>query len=222
MSRQKLTLAGLGLLTLGALAFLGWAALRPVTSSVAEVTPPPAASTQPSTLPAAAMTDNVIATDLFTMTLPEGWQWTTQPWGDWQSDRDPQIAPLALAWPIGSSFEESATRFSIAAMPRYALSLEQYMLDVAGALSDTTGVAAVNARLVTDLRSDGLPTALIRYVTKSPAGEMIGYQAATFDDTGAKLLIATLVHQPDLPDGERLFRTLVSSLHLPTSDATGE
>jgi hypothetical protein len=168
------------------------------------------------------MTGAVIATDLFTMTLPEGWQWTTQPWPDDRPEMTSQLAPLVTAWPVGESFEQSQIRFSIAAMPRHALSLERYILDVTEHFSSTTGVDPVEARLVTDLRRDGLPVAFIRYATTSPAGEVSGYQAATFDITGTQLLVATLVHQADTTDGERVFRTLVGSLHLPANQASGE
>lgn len=231
MLRQNLTLAGVGLLVLAALAFLGWAALRPLTSPVVAATPQPGATapasalpdTAPATVaaPVAAM-GGVIATTLFTMTLPEGWQGTTEPLTGDQPEAITQLAPLVIAWPAGTSFAQSQARFSIAAMPRNALSLEQYMADVAEHFSSTTGVDVVDARLVTDLRHDGLPAALIHYVTTSPTGEISGYQAATFDATGTQLLIATLVHQIAATDGERLFYTLVGALHLPANQAPGE
>lgn len=233
MLRQNLTLAGVGILVLVALGFLGWAALRPLTSPVAMATPQPSATAPAPALPDTASatdaemvivaeTGGVIATTLFTMTLPAGWQWTTEPLTGDRPEAITQLAPLVIAWPAGASFAQSQIRFSIAAMPRNALSLEQYMADVAEHFSSTTGVDVVDARLVTDLRRDGMPAALIRYVTTSPIGESSGYQAATFDATGTQLLIATLVHQIAATDGERLFYTLVGALHLPANQAPGE
>lgn len=216
MSRQNLTLLGVGGLVLVALAFMGWAVLRPLNSSVAVATPQLTAAAAVAMTPPAApvIAGGVIATDLFTMTLPEGWQWTTQAWSGEQAAANAHLAPLVLAWPDGENFEQSQTRFSIAAMPRNELSLERYLLDVTEHFSDTAGADTVDARLVTDLRHDGLPAAIIAYAISSPAGEVNGYQAATFDTTGTQLLIATLVHQTDTTDGEHLFRTLVGSLYL--------
>ena len=215
MSQQNLALFGVGGLVLVALVFMGWAAVRPLDPSVAVATPQLTAAVVAMTPPATTgAVGDIIATELFTMTLPDGWQWTTQAWSGEQA-ASAQLAPLVLAWPVGENFEQSQTRFSIAAMPRNELSLERYLLDVTEHFSDTAGAATVDARLVTDLRRDGLPAAIIAYTISSPAGEVNGYQAATFDTTGTQLLIATLVHQADTTDGERLFRTLVGSLYLP-------
>lgn len=231
MSRQNLALAGVGLLVLLALAFLGWAALRPLPVPPAAVTPPvdvtpsPTAAPPSTALPDAttthASTSSVVATELYTLTLPEGWQWTTQAWtGD-----PPVAAPVTsvvIAWPAGSSFETSLTRLSIATLPRQALSLERYLLDVTEVFSDTAGVDVLDARVVTDLRHDGLPVAFIRYVLPASGGEVSGRQAATFDASGTHLLIVTLVHHADSDETERLFRTLVGALNMPTTYASGE
>jgi hypothetical protein len=228
MSRQNLTLAGVGLLVLLALAFLGWAALRPLPTSPAvgtpqaDATPTPTATVPtPTTLPEATTTSSVIATDLYTLTLPEGWQWMTQAW---TADLPvaAQLAPVVLAWPVGSSFEASVTRLSIATLPRQRLSLERYLLDVTESFSGTAGVDVVDARVVTDLRRDGLPVALIRYDMAVDGGEVSSRQAVTFDATGTHLLIVTLVHRAGSEESERLFRTLVGALYVPATYASGE
>lgn len=227
MSRQNLALAGVGILVLLALTFTAWAALRPLSAPpAAEVTPPaadtPTPTAPPEAPPVAATASSVIATDLYTLTLPEGWQWTTQVWTGDQPAALTQPAPVVIAWPIGGAFEASPTRLSIAALPRQALSLERYLLDVTEVFSNTAGADVVDARVVTDLRRDGLPVAHIRYVMSSPAGDVSGNQAATFDATGSHLLIATLVQPVVLEEDERLFRTLIGSLSVPTRETSGE
>ncbi|HAJ34385.1 MAG TPA: hypothetical protein DCL15_01650 [Chloroflexi bacterium] len=226
MSRQNLALAGVGLLVLLALAFLGWAALRPLPTSPAAITPqvdatpPPTVAPPPTALPDAT-TSSVVATELYTVTLPEGWQWTTQAWtGD--APVTASVTPVVIAWPAGSSFETSLTRLSIATLPRQALSLERYLLDVNEVFSSTAGVDVLDARVVTDLRHDGLPVAFIRYIMPASGGEVSGRQAATFDASGTHLLIVTLVNHADSEESERLFRTLVGALNMPTIYASGE
>lgn len=222
MSRQNLALAGVGLLVLLALAFLSWAALRPLSAPPVAVTPQADVTPSPTASPDTPTARSVIATDLYALTLPEGWQWTTQAWPDEQLTAAASLAPVVIAWPAGSSFEASLTRLSIATMPRQALSLERYLLDVTETFSDTAGVDVVDARVVTDLRRDGLPVAFIRYEMTVSGGEVSGRQAATFDATGTHLLIVTLVNQANVADDERLFRSLFDALSVPTIHASGE
>ena len=215
MRRQNLMLVIIGGLVLIALIFMGWAAARPLPSAAPDITPTPPTMTVEATS-AAPLLASVINTELFTMTLPAGWQATTQTWTGDQPEGMPHLAPLVVAWPGSGAFEQSRVRFSIAAMPRNALSLEQYLIDVTEQFSGTTGVSNVDAGFVTDLRRDGLPAALVTYDMMTPAGAFTGYQAATFDASGTQLLIATLAHAADAEDGDRLFRDLMGSLHLLT------
>mgnify|MGYP005840739061 CR=1 FL=1 len=235
MSRQNLALIGVGILVLLALAFTVWAAVRPlsapptavVTPSAevapsTEVTPPAEVTLTPTALPDALTVSSVITTDLYTLILPAGWQWTTQVWAGDSSAAVAQLAPVVVAWPPNNSFEASPTRLSIATMPRQALSLERYLLDVSEVFSNSADAGVVDARIVTDLRGDGLPVAYIRYIMSTPAGEVSGHQAATFDGAGSHLLIVTLAHPSALEEGERLFRALIGSLIVPAKAASGE
>jgi hypothetical protein len=213
MQRQNMMLVVVGVLVLIALIFMGWAATRPLPSADADATP-----TLPITMTAAASAESlpgdVIATEFFTMTLPTGWQATSQTWTGDQPEGMTHLAPLIVAWPGEGAFEQSRVRFSIAAMPRNALSLEQYLVDVTEQFSGAAGMSNVDIALVTDLRQDGLPAAMVTYAMTTPAGAFTGYQAATFDALGTQLLIATLVHEASVEDGDRVFRDLVGSLHL--------
>lgn len=213
MQRQNLVLVVVGMLVLAALGFMGWAATRPA---------PPAAELAPVATPmgtahagdkVAAMTGGVVATDLFTLTLPADWQYTTQVWTGKQPAEMAYLAPLVVAWQGGATFEQSPMRFSIAALPRNDLSLQQYLLDVTEQFSDAQGVRDITARLDADLRRDGLPAAFVHYSMATPAGEVGGYQAAMLDASGSQLLLATLAHQADGAETEQLFRSLLSSLH---------
>ncbi len=212
MQRQTLLLILVGALVVAALLFMSWAATRPIApaaeapTAVATVAPPPS----PSAAPAA---EGIITTELFTMTLPPGWQYTTQQWAGEQTGAMAPPAQLVTAWQGGAAFEDSPLRFSIAALPRHELALEQYVIDVIEQFSRTTGVSAVTAAIVTDLRRDGLPAALVSYTLATPAGEFTGHQAAALDAAGTQLIIATLAQRNDGADSEPLFRTLIDALH---------
>ena len=213
MQRQNLVLVAVVMLVLAAMGFMGWAATRSATPAAE---PAPVATPIVTARPGdqvAVETGGVVATALFTLTLPAGWQHTTQAWTGGQPAETAYLAPLMVAWQGGATFEQSPMRLSIAALPRNDLSLQQYLLDVTEQFSSTQSVSEITAHLDTDLRRDGLPAALIHYSVAMPAGELEGYQAAMLDASGSQLLLATLVHQTDGAETEALFRSLLSSLH---------
>lgn len=213
MQRQTLLLVAVGGLVVAALIFMGWAATRSLTPA-AEAPPatvtPAAGAPSPTVQPTA---EGIIDTGLFTMTLPAGWGYTLQVWHGEQPAAAEALAPLVTAWQGGATFAESPNRFSIATLPRNELELEQYVIDVTEQLSTMAGVSNITSELVTDLRSDGLPAALVRYTMATPAGEFTGYQAATLDAAGTQLIVATLAQRRDGADDPSLFRTLIGALH---------
>lgn len=221
MQRQTLLLIVTGGLVVAALIFMGWAATRSLTPTAEAPTaaPTPATATpSPAAQPAA---EGIIATGLFTMVLPAGWQTTLQEWRGEPPAAPAALAPLATAWQGGDTFEQSPNRFSIATLPRNELELEQYVIDVTEQLSSAAGVSAVTAEIVTDLRRDGLPAALVRYTMATPAGEVTGLQAATLDAAGTQWIVATLAQRSDGADPAPLFRTLIGALHFLEPAAAG-
>lgn len=215
MRKQNLTLLAVGVLVLLSVIFMGWAAMgrTPATPSPTEPAPTALladATAQTSATPAAG---GIVATGLFTMTLPDGWQYTTEQWAGAPPADMNHFAPLVIAWRGGPTFEQSPTRFNIVAMPRNDLTLDQYLVDVREQFSTTEGVADVNADIVTDLRDDGLPAVLVSYAMATAAGDFQGYQAVTLDGAANQIVIATLAHQADGVDAEQLFRTLVGSIY---------
>jgi len=218
MSRQNLALTGVGVLVLLAFGLMAWAATRTVPPSAPPPSPtmPAAPTIQPDARPdtAAPTSSGVIATDLFSLTLPAGWQFTTQPWPTMQSAGATVAAPLIAAWPGASNFAESPVRLTIAALPRHDLALAQYLRDVEEQFNNTPGIGDVAGSIVTDLRRDGLPVAVLTYTTSMPTGAFAGQQAATFDAAGAHLLLLTLVQPADADDGASLLHTLMDALHL--------
>jgi hypothetical protein len=213
MQRQTLLLIVAGGLVVAALIFMGWAATRSLTPAAEAPTAaatPATATPSPAARPAA---EGIIVTELFTMTLPAGWQYTLQEWRGEPPVAAEALAPRVTAWQGGDTFEQSPNRFSIATLPRNELELEQYVIDVTEQLSSAAGVSAVTAEIVTDLRRDALPVALIRYTMATPAGEVKGLQAAMLDAAGTQLIVATLVQRGDGADPAPFFRTLIGALH---------
>ena len=162
MQRQNLLVMVVGGLVVAAVLFMGWAATRSLTPA-AEAPPATATPATPAPSPAAQpAAGGVIATELFTMTLPAGWGYTLQAWRGEQPTAAEALAPLVTAWQGGAAFADSPNRFSIATMPRNDLELEQYPLDVMEQLSTMAGIGNVTSELVTHLRRDALPAALVR------------------------------------------------------------
>lgn len=212
MRRQNLMLLIVGLLVLISLVFMGWAA--------SQRTLPAAATPEPTIVDAsdapvagAPVQQGPVNTEMFTMTLPAGWQYS-QDERISQMPVDPShVQPLVVAWQGPNAFEQSAVRFNVVAMPRNGLSLEQYLVEASERFSGTESMSNVTPQLVTDLRADGLPAALIGYAISLDAGEFTGYQAVMISPDETKLLIATLAHPADGSDVEQLLRTLVGSMH---------
>ncbi len=218
MRRQNTILVIAGLLVLGSLAFLGWAALQ-VTAPAAA--PPQPTAVDPGNPPTAGVNaqQGVVATELFTMTLPAGWLYTQEAFAE-QAPVDPlQAQSLVVAWQGGDTFEQSERRFNVVAMPRNGLTLEQYLVEAAERFTNTGGIGNVTTDLVTDLRSDGLPAALVGYSISLERGESVGHQAVMIASDDTQLLVATLSHPADGSDVEQLFRTLVGAMHLAETGA---
>lgn len=211
MRNQTLWIVIVGVLVIGSALFMGWAALRPLESTL----PLPAAATP---LPAAptpirqAWQEGGDLLDLgrVKIAMPTGWRYVVR---EWAADPPPDAQgaePLLMAWSDAETFAEGRLRFTLVAVPRNELSLERYLDDVRSQLLEDSHVSDVAARIATDLRQDGLPVALISYRTGTQTEQMVGYQVAALDATGEQLLIATLVQSED--DGMQRLRSFIAGM----------
>ena len=217
MSRQSLLIVALSVLVVASALFMGWAALRTTQPTTAQptvtlepVTPSPAVTAAPTA--DESLSGGRVDLGLLTLELPAEWRYHVNAWPAAAPTMLADTTPLLTAWLGATSFDAAPLRFTLIAVDRNGLSLERYASDVTEQLAAAGDVSDVQTAIDTTVRTDTLPIAYMRYTKESAAGRQFGYQIATFDASGDRIVIATLVTQ-DNDDGEELLRTLVRSLH---------
>ncbi len=209
MRQRALPIVAVSLLVVASALFMGWAALR-TTQPIATPTPaPPSAVVTAALVTEQSQSGGSIDLGLLTLELPEDWRYQIDAWPAAAPAELADTTPLLAAWQGAPRFNDAPLRFTVFAVERNELSLEKYASDVAEQL--VAGNATdIQTTLDAAFRSDALPVAYLRYTKRSASERQFGYQVATFDAHGDRIVITTLVTQSN--DGEEILRSLIRSM----------
>lgn len=209
MRQQTLPIVAVSLLVVASALFMGWAALR-TTQPIVTPTPAPLAPVVTAALVAEqSQSDGSIDLGLLTLELSEDWHYQVDAWPAAAPAELADTTPLLAAWQGAPNFSDAPLRFTVLAVERNELSLERYANDVAEQLA-AGNATDIQTTLDAAFRSDTLPVVYIRYTKRAASKRQFGYQVATFDAHGDRVVITTLVTQSN--DGEELLRPLIRSM----------